>query len=127
MFVSCPERFGISSALFVQLSKLPLYCLPRCHFCACGMCVSSFYFFIYVYLVLVVAEVSPDLDSRDHSLPELGLRVHDPASGVCQASVYSCTFIDLYCERIPEKSLRFITGSPSLQFVLTVALRDLYI
>ena len=54
------------------------------------------FFYIYVCLVLVVAEASPDLDSWDHSLSELGFRVHDPASGVFQASVNSYTFVNCY-------------------------------
>ena len=50
--------------------------------CACGMCVcvSSIFF-------LVAVEASPYLNSWDHSLPELGFRVHDPASGVSQVSI----------------------------------------
>ena len=66
------------------------------------------YLFIYVYLVLMVGKASPDLDSWDHSLPELVFRVHDPASGVSQASVKSYTFVGLCCDGIAEKSLSFI-------------------
>ena len=59
----------------MQLPVLTLYYHPICHVSLSAFSDVSFVvFFVHVYLVLLVAKASPNLDSVDHSLPELGSR-----------------------------------------------------